>query len=45
MTAFSAISKAKPQTSKGKYIRQAVISTTMGPGVIIDVNSILKEVG
>jgi large subunit ribosomal protein L1 len=45
MTAFSAIAKAKPQTSKGKYIRQAVISTTMGPGVIIDVNSILKEVG
>ena len=45
MTAFPAIAKAKPQTSKGKYIRQAVISTTMGPGVIIDVNSILKEVG
>ncbi|AIA30732.1 50S ribosomal protein L1 [Leptospirillum ferriphilum] len=45
MTAFSAIAKAKPQASKGKYIRQAVISTTMGPGVIIDVNSILKEVG
>lgn len=45
MTAFSAISKAKPQTSKGKYIKQAVISTTMGPGVMIDVNSILKEVG
>lgn len=45
LTAFAAISKAKPQTSKGKYIRQAVLSTTMGPGVKIDVNTILKEVG
>jgi large subunit ribosomal protein L1 len=45
VTAFAAISKAKPQTSKGKYIRQAVVSTTMGPGVKIDVNSIMKEVG
>lgn len=45
LTAFAAISKAKPQTSKGKYIRQAVVSTTMGPGVRIDVNTILKEVG
>ncbi len=45
VTAFAAITKAKPQTSKGKYIRQAIISTTMGPGVKIDVNSIMKEVG
>lgn len=45
LTAFAAITKAKPQTSKGKYIRQAVVSTTMGPGVRIDINTILKEVG
>lgn len=44
LVAMSAISKAKPQTSKGKYIQKAVISTTMGPGVLIDINSLMKEV-
>ncbi|EQD43209.1 50S ribosomal protein L1, partial [mine drainage metagenome] len=44
LVAMSAISKAKPQTSKGKYIQKAVLSTTMGPGVLIDINSLLKEV-
>ena len=44
MTAMGAIVKAKPQTSKGKYVKSISISTTMGPGVKIDVNQLLKEV-
>lgn len=44
MTAMASIIKAKPQTSKGKYVRNISISTTMGPGVKIEVNQLLKEV-
>lgn len=32
-----AIIKAKPQTSKGKYIRSISISSTMGPGIKVNV--------
>ncbi len=32
-----AITKAKPSGAKGKYLRKAAISSTMGPGVKIDV--------
>lgn len=33
------ILKAKPQTVKGNYVRNISISSTMGPGIKIDVNS------
>jgi large subunit ribosomal protein L1 len=33
---FESILKAKPSSSKGKYLRSATVSTTMGPGVRID---------
>ena len=33
---FAALNKAKPSTSKGVYIKTATISSTMGPGVKID---------
>ena len=33
------ILKAKPQTVKGNYVKNISISSTMGPGVKIDVNS------
>jgi large subunit ribosomal protein L1 len=32
------LQRAKPASSKGKYMRKIAISTTMGPGVKIDVN-------
>ena len=34
------ISKLKPTTVKGKYIQNISISTTMGPGIHVDENSI-----
>jgi len=34
---IEAIIKVKPPTSKGKYIKKAAVSSTMGPGVKIDV--------
>ncbi|MDR2192240.1 MAG: 50S ribosomal protein L1 [Endomicrobium sp.] len=33
---FDAISKAKPSSSKGQYIRSVSISSTMGPGIYVD---------
>ncbi len=35
--------KAKPASSKGVYVRSVVISTTMGPGIKLDVASLLAE--
>ena len=34
--AFEEVLRAKPASSKGTYIKKAVISTTMGPGIQVD---------
>ena len=39
---LKAIVERKPSQAKGQYIRSAVISTTMGPGVRLDLASLLK---
>jgi len=36
MAALGAINKAKPSTSKGRYIKRLSVSSTMGPGVRVD---------
>lgn len=36
----STLVKAKPSTVKGKYIQNISVSTTMGPGIHVDANSI-----
>ncbi len=35
-----AVQKARPQAAKGHYVKKIVISTTMGPGVKVDVNEL-----
>jgi large subunit ribosomal protein L1 len=37
---ISSIVKAKPATAKGRYVRSIVVSSTMGPGVPIDLASV-----
>ena len=40
LTSFvSTIAKAKPQTVKGDYIKNISISSTMGPGIKVDMKS------
>lgn len=35
---LSSIVKAKPSASKGQYLRSLTVSSTMGPGISVDVN-------
>jgi large subunit ribosomal protein L1 len=43
--AVDAISRAKPQAAKGTYIRNLVVTSTMGPGVKLDVPAALALSG
>ena len=40
---MSAVAKAKPSGSKGAYMKKVSLSSTMGPGVSIDVASVISE--
>ncbi len=41
-TIIEAIVKAKPSGAKGQYIKSAFLTTTMGPGIELDLKSILS---
>lgn len=41
----SQIVRLKPSTSKGTYVKSVAISTTMGPGIRIDPNEIVRVAG
>lgn len=43
-TVINSIIKAKPATSKGKYLKKIAVSSTMGPGIPVDVASLGKGV-
>ncbi|MCK4911704.1 MAG: 50S ribosomal protein L1 [Thermodesulfovibrionales bacterium] len=41
-TVMDAIIKAKPSSSKGRYIKRCTVSSTMGPGIRVDVAQLTK---
>lgn len=41
-TVIDTITRAKPSTSKGKYMKKLTISSTMGPGLKVDIGSVSK---
>jgi large subunit ribosomal protein L1 len=41
---INSIIKAKPATSKGRYVKKICVSSTMGPGIAVDVASLGKGV-
>ena len=43
-TVIQSLIKAKPTTSKGKYLKKVAVSSTMGPGIAVDVTSLGKGV-
>ena len=42
-TLVDAVNKARPSGVKGTYIKQISLSSTMGPGVVLDISSALSE--
>ncbi len=40
LTLMDALFKAKPSTAKGTYVKKVTISSTMGPGINIDVSAL-----
>jgi large subunit ribosomal protein L1 len=44
-TVFDSILKAKPSSSKGKYVKSATLSSTMGPAIRLDSVGLAKQVG
>jgi large subunit ribosomal protein L1 len=42
-TLVDAVNKARPSGVKGTYIKRISLSSTMGPGIVLDISSALAE--
>lgn len=42
---LTAVQRAKPAAAKGKYVRSVFVSSTMGPGIPVDIAAVEKLVG
>lgn len=42
---FDSILKAKPASSKGRYVKSATLSSTMGPGIPLDSVGLTRQLG
>lgn len=42
---IEAVIRAKPASAKGRYIKSAFCSSTMGPGIKLDVNALMTQAG
>ncbi|MBH0187144.1 MAG: 50S ribosomal protein L1 [Nitrospira sp.] len=40
---IESVIKAKPASCKGRYLKSAVVSSTMGPGVMLDAVALMKQ--
>jgi large subunit ribosomal protein L1 len=38
------VMRLKPSTSKGTYLKNATISSTMGPGITLDTNALMNQI-
>ena len=45
VAAMEEVMRAKPSSSKGRYVKKATISTTMGPGIQVDPNILRESAG
>jgi large subunit ribosomal protein L1 len=39
-----ALIKAKPSAAKGTYIKKITVSSTMGPGVNLDISNVTSQI-
>ena len=42
MALIADLQKAKPATAKGQYLKRVTLSSTMGPGVIVDQGTLVR---
>jgi large subunit ribosomal protein L1 len=40
---MDAVNRARPSATKGQYIKNLTVASTMGPGIHVDVPSVLAQ--
>ena len=44
LAVIEALQKAKPSAAKGRYFKKITLSTTMGPGIKLDIQQTLSQI-